>query len=266
MGRLPDPKSVQSKVNLKDLAVLPRTSQNSGNPETMSSNADKGGGGSPYAFKNQMTEKTSPILTYLYQRISGNIGYPSDLYDSWIQGDVTAKLRFDLSGKWIDDPKTVFAKGLESRYLRIHVIRRLREILEERIPQNLWKDVPQPFFVETRFLFVIVAPEGVEGAQKGPLIGATANPTQFNETDMDGGQYVESMLNKQNQGAFGEYLLFYHSHLSSKMAWKLGPFAGYGIMPAIGLDPGWFAKTIGDWLHHRAKIDPLEKYRDSPEW
>ena len=252
------------EINLKDLGVFLKggLTQNSATEPL----ASEGGGGSPYAFRGQLTEKASPVLNYLYHRINHNIGYPSELYDAWLQGDITSVLRFDRQGRWIDDPSAVQAQSLGSRYLRIHVIRRLRTILAEPIPENIWKTTTQPFSVEARFVFAIIAPEGVEGAQIGPLFGATADPTKFNETDTDGGQSVEAKLNTQNQGAYGNSFLFYHSHLASKLAWKLGPFAGYSVMPAVGVDPEWFVKTISDWIHHRTKINPLDKYRDDPDW
>ena len=253
----------QHRLSLSDLGIsLPTGGSSQAKQKTSSGESN----GSRYGFKSQLTGKDSPILGYLYHRINGNIGYPPEIYDAWLEGEITAVLRFDSTGTWIEDPSAVQANGLGSRYLKVHLMRRLRALLAEAIPENLWRPTPKPFSVETRFVFKILAPEGITGAQKGPLSGVTADQTKFSQTDTDAGQSVEARVNQERQGAFGSSLLFYHSHLASKLAWKLGPFAGYGVMPSVGLDPGWFVKTIDDFLHHRAKIDPLERYHDDPEW
>jgi hypothetical protein len=48
--------------------------------------------------------------------------------------------------------------------------------------------------------------------------------------------------------------------------WKLGPIAGYGIIPSIGVDPGWFVDQVRGATSNRAEVDPLEKYRADSEW
>jgi hypothetical protein len=58
----------------------------------------------------------------------------------------------------------------------------------------------------------------------------------------------------------GNKLFFYRSIYKSKLAWDLGPLHGSG--PAVGIDPFWFGRLFSK----KAKIDPLEKYRNDPEW
>jgi hypothetical protein len=65
---------------------------------------------------------------------------------------------------------------------------------------------------------------------------------------------------------YGRKFSFYRVHLSSPLDWKFGPFTGYGIMPAVGVDPGWIAEKIDKLIHPKAEIDPLDRYRDDPDW
>lgn len=248
--------------DLKDLGVFSR----SGTPKSHE-NASSGNGGlaepeSPYGFENQMTTRSSPILTYLFWKINGAFGYPQDLRNAHLSGVVTAKLNFDEHGNWIDSVSEI--KG--DNYFRVYLIHQLRECLKEGIPKDLWKTDPHPLTIDAQFTFDIVAPESVQGAQVGPQYAASADPTKFSTVDMDGGQSIESQVIATRQGMYGRKFQFYRVHLSSPLDWKFGPFSGYGIAPTVGIDPGWIVDKIGNLIHPKARIDPLEHYRDDPDW
>jgi hypothetical protein len=211
-----------------------------------------------------LTAQSSPVLAYLYRQIDGGIAFPAELGEAGLSGEVTAELNFDRQGHWIDSPANVKASSPMSMYFRLYVIHRLRERLSEPIPENLWKTDPRAFSVKARFVFDKVAPESVEGAPVGPQFAPSVDPTKFSTADTDGGQSV--IQQRQRQGQFGRDFLFYRMHLASALEWKLGPFAGYGIVPAVGINPGWFVDKITNLIHHREKVDPLERYRDDPDW
>jgi hypothetical protein len=138
--------------------------------------------------------------------------------------------------------------------------------LSEPLPENLLKAEPKAFTVRARFLFERIAPETVEGAQVGPAYAAGADPSKFSEVDMDGGQSVERGLIATRQSTQGRGLSFYRVNLVSPLDWNLGPLSGYGVSPVVGINPLWFVDAIGNLIHPKAKIDPLDKYRDDPDW
>ena len=53
--------------------------------------------------------------------------------------------------------------------------------------------------------------------------------------------------------------------LLSKLEWELGPFSGLGIF-AASFNPLWLLEKGKDLFSHKAKIEPLQRYRDDPEW
>jgi hypothetical protein len=217
---------------------------------------------SPYRFQNQLTTRTFPALSYLFHRIDGSFAYPQDLKNARISGEVTAKLSFNEHGKWVDSAFEI--KG--NSFLRVYLIHRLRECLSDGLPENIWKAYPHAISVDAQFIFDIVAPERVTGAQAGPQFAPSANPSKFNTVDTDGGQSVEKQLISTKQGIYGSRFQFYRVYLSSPLEWKFGPLSGYGIAPTVGIDPSWVVDKVGDFFHPKVKIDPLEHYRDDPDW
>lgn len=252
-------KSSRALPRLKDLGVF----SESGVPKTSSSGGvHEGEPASPFGFENQVTGKSSPVLTYLFRKIDGAFGYPQEFRNAKISGEVTAKLQFDEHGSWINSPSDVRGNG----YLRVYLLQRLRKCFAEPIPEKIWKADPHSLSIDAHFIFDIVAPETVVGAQVGPQYAPSANPTKFNTTDMDGGQSIERQIVAGKQGMYGRKFQFYRVFLSSPFDWKFGPFAGYGVMPAVGIDPGWFVDTVKNIIHPKVKIDPLEHYRDDSDW
>ena len=264
-GAIGPPVQRSKPLSLKDFGVFSKRGLPPSGGDT--SHLDSAGERpSTFGFENQMTTQTSPILSYLFHQIDNGIAYPSELREARFSGEVSAVLNFNDQGEWVDSVSEINASTLMSRYFRVYIFHRLRAILAEPVPGNLWKAQPQALQIEVRFIFDIVAPESVEGAQVGPSFGAGADPSKFSQTDLDGGQRVESQLIAGRQGQYGRRFSFYRVHLASKLDWKLGPLAGYGIMPAVGIDPGWFVDKVKDIWHHRAKFDPLMRYREDPDW
>jgi hypothetical protein len=148
------------------------------------------------------------------------------------------------------------------------LIHQLRTLLADPIPPEIWKSNPKAFSIDATFTFDLVRPESIVGATVGPQPGPTADPTKFSDNDSDGGMKSEKGLQTAPgvQGMYGLKFFFYRAILGSKLDWKLGPLAGYGIMPAIGIDPSWFVDKITDAIHHRGPIDPLLKYREDIDW
>ncbi|MBI4926088.1 MAG: hypothetical protein HY843_09205 [Bdellovibrio sp.] len=62
----------------------------------------------------------------------------------------------------------------------------------------------------------------------------------------------------------GNNLFFYKTFAKAVLSWKLGPLSGLG--PGVGLNPLWFIEQAKQLFSKKAKIDPLQKYRDDPEW
>jgi hypothetical protein len=253
---------------LGDLGVLPSYLRSRGQKAQHDEHPSEDGGGakSPYGFESQLPTRVSPVLTYLFHSIDQGVAYPAELFSAGISGEVSARLRFNDRGEWDEAASELSVTGRAARFFRVYLLGRLRRIFAEPVPPNLWKTEPHAIVLEARFVFDIVAPETVIGAQVGPQYAPSADPTRFSEKDTDGGQSVESRLIAGRQGMYGRRFVFYRVHLASPLDWKLGPIAGYGLLPTIGIDPGWVADKISDLWHHREKPDPLMKYRESPDW
>lgn len=256
-------------LSLKDLGVYAKG--NLSQPRPGGASAAKSDGqeedGSSYGFEDLTgNARASPVLSYVFRRIDGGIAFPQDLYS--IAGEVTARLRFDEQGRWIDSVTDIREAGSVdlSRYFRVYLIHRLRALLADPIPADILRSEPHAFTVTARFVFERVAPESVEGARKGPPPPAPGDPSQFSEVDTDGGQSVIRQLGVGRQGMYGHRFFYYRAHLASPLDWKLGPLVGYGLSPSIGIDPDWFVRKIGNLIHHRDDVDPLQKYREDPDW
>ncbi len=222
---------------------------------------------SPYGFQNQLNEDRSPITTYIFSKVSGAISYPAEFKAADISGEVTGVLRFDSQGNWVDRPEEFRSSNLMGRYLRMYILRQLRSVFAESIPERIWQTVPpQAIAIDARFLFSILAAESIGGARMGPQFGYRENPSAFSEYDPTGNQSVEQGIGRPYSRVIGKKIVVYRVHLNPRLAWKIGPLAGYGAMPAVGVDPGWFVDRVRGLFRERVKIDPLEKWRLYPDW
>jgi hypothetical protein len=250
-----------SHPQLKDLGVFSQ----SGAPKSHSSlhlGTEGEGAESPFGFENQVTGKSSPVLNYIYRHIDQFVAFPKEFKDAEISGEVSGKIHFDDRGKWVPSPADFHGNP----YLRVYILQQVRKGFVDPIPEKVWSADPHPLTIDVHFIFEVVAPETVVGAQTGPQYAPSADPTRFNTTDMDGGQSIERQVIARKQGMYGRKFQFYRIFLSSPLDWKFGPFAGYGIMPTVGIDPGWFVDTVKNIIHPKVKIDPLDHYRDDPDW
>jgi hypothetical protein len=251
---------------LKDLGVFSQSgapkSHASSYLEEHTEGTEGQGAESPFGFENQVTGKSSPVLSYVFHHVDQFVAFPQEFKDAGISGEVSGKINFDAQGKWVPSPADFHGNP----YLRIYILQRLRNSFADSIPEKIWNADPHPLTVDVHFIFEVVAPETVVGAQTGPQFAPSADPTKFNTTDMDGGQSIERQVIAKKQGMYGRKFQFYRVFLSSPLDWKFGPFAGYGIMPTVGIDPGWFVDTVKNIIHPKVKIDPLDHYRDDPDW
>ncbi|MBI2711733.1 MAG: hypothetical protein HYX41_02555 [Bdellovibrio sp.] len=177
------------------------------------------------------TEKSSSIFRYLYERIDQNLSYPNEFVESGFQGPVTARIFLDEEGAW--ESSTSVIKGAQP-YLRVPVVRALRRALMEPVPENIWGKKKERRFIDCLFRFEIT--------QNGD----------------------ESLLEKR-RFVSGRKLFFYRSVYVSKLQWSAGPLSGLGPF-SVGFDPTWLVSQAAGLFSKKAKIDPLQKYRDDPAW
>jgi len=176
------------------------------------------------------TDRDVSLYRYLYSVIERNLTYPAEFHGTGIQGEVTVTLRFDSEGAWRKD---VSAFRASNPYLRVHVIRLLRKALRERIPANLWK-ARAKLAVDCTFRFLI--------SESGDVA-----------------------LLESKRVIFGKSLSFARRIQKSVLEWQAGPLHGLGPF-AVSLNPLWFFEKARDVVAPRIKIDPLEKYRNDPDW
>ena len=170
------------------------------------------------------------LYQFIYQTIDSQLTYPQEFTDAGFQGTVYAKLYFDENGKY-DRSQSEF-QYIDS-YLKVNVIRALRKIQDNPVPKVLNK-LNKPFYLNSSFHFY-----------------------QTENGNKTFTQYKKLIL--------GHQLFFYRSNARSKLQWDLGPLHGFGPI-GIGLDILWFLKKGEELLSKKVKIDPLQKYRDDPEW
>jgi hypothetical protein len=185
-----------------------------------------GGGGGTRAATN----KNYSLYQYLYQRIEAQLTYPSEIREAGHSGTVVARLNFDVDGRYSRE-QSVYSSS--NAYLRVHVIRLVRKALEEAVPGNLNR-LRRPFLLNCSFRFAI-------------------------------SQHADQKVNDSQKLIVGAHLYFFRSFYKSKLEWELGPLRGLGIF-AGGLDPLWFLRKGEELLSDKSKFDPLQKYRDDPEW
>ena len=178
------------------------------------------------------SDRNISLYQYLFHTIDQFTGYPAELKYAGITGRVLVKLYIDARGEFRRELSEVRAT---SPYLKVAVIRGIKSSLAQGLPASLRKNVDHPFSVQCEFTYEQVEHDDPEAAQQHQLISAKA-------------------------------LAFYRYFPKSKLEWQLGPLSGFGIIPSIAFNPLWFVAKISDALSKKAKIDPLEHYRDDPEW
>ncbi len=164
----------------------------------------------------------------LYQRIDQVLTYPPELSAAGFEGFVKADLALLPSGELDKKRSRVVAN---SPYLRVHVLRVLRRALQEKLPES-WLKQTRGLLFKCVFQFELVGDTG-------------------------------DIAHSADSETSGKSLTFYRAGKPWGQ-WSIGPFTGYGAMPAVGVDPSWFTDELG--LSHSKPVDPLKSYREDPDW
>jgi hypothetical protein len=81
----------------------------------------------------------------------------------------------------------------------------------------------------------------------------------FTENDNERVKSTMRLLN-------GTEMMFFRNFFKSKLEWEIGPLSGIAPIPFASLNVLWFVDKAKDALSNKAKIDPLQKYRDDPDF
>jgi hypothetical protein len=235
--RKPPQRANQNPVPLKNLGIpFPHQTHHPENraatksPSQLTGKLLHGSGFSGGNAYQVLTDKHLTLHKYIYQAIDNNLTYPSEFQDARIQGRVVAKIYFNPRGEYVRS-QSQFESS--QRYLNVHTIRTLRKVFAEPLPPSVKR--PQgAFVVHCAFRYLL---------------------QQYEDTD----------LKKSEKLIVGDHLFFYRSAYQSSLEFDVGPIKFLGPL-AQGIDPTWFYKMGEKLFSNKATIDPLQKYRDDPDW
>lgn len=230
------------KLGLSDLGIQWKKGEGGVSlPLGEASGSDTGTQGFAYGSGgSDVLEQMRGAVTYdlIYDRLDSAVFYPSEFIDAGFEGTVRATLIFSKDGHWL---KARSHMESLSRYLRVHIVRTLRQVFEEPLPSNYFHEGKE-LRLFCLFQFELSRKDNAMDAGPDPFKGSPSH-----------------------RGTLGNHLYFYRS--SSVIGqWRLGPLAGYGIVPSIGVDPEWFIDQVSHAVDRKAEEDPLKKYRDDPDW
>jgi hypothetical protein len=191
--------------------------------------SDSTGTSNGQAQQELKDDKELPLYRYVYDRINGNLSYPVELIAKKMKGNVSGVLNFSARGEFQEEKSRFNA---DSSFLKVAVVRAIRHAFRENIPSQIVGH-GGGFEVSCQFVFEIV-------------------------------EHQDETLIAARQGMMGKKLSFYRSFEQSVLEWQLGPLSGLG--PFASLDVTWFPRIIGDAFSKKAKIDPLDNYRDDAAW
>ncbi len=181
----------------------------------------------------QAESEGAGLYQYLYGRIDDQLTYPEEFKNARIEGRVHARVAFSPDGRYL---RELSSFSSESPYLRVHVIRMLRRAFaDHRFPEGFAKLLSRNVILDCFFHF------------------------QITEHDFESVKSTMKLLN-------GTEMSFYRNFFSSKLQWELGPLSGMAPIPVVNFNPLWVVKKAADALSNKAKFDPLQKYRDDPEF
>lgn len=175
--------------------------------------------------------KVSPLALYVYRIIDEALGYPQDFVLKDVTGKVNATLAFTEDGKW---DKSASTFNSNSRYLRIYIIKLLKEVLKDPIPANKLT-THKKFTLKAQFHFnIFLTPKLNESIGQGPKL-------------------------------FGGHLMFRRDYYS-KLPFELQNVNVAGNPTVMGmLNLAWVIGKVVDLLSPN-KADVLEKFRLDPDW
>jgi hypothetical protein len=187
-------------------------------------------------------KKTSQILSdasrastnrFVYEAIDNALDYPTEFIDRKFQGTVEATIRFSPQGEFLKN-ESEFKSN--SRFLRLLVIKALRRAFDSPLPlaQRL--------------------------QNQRASIKATFNFEISHDED-------KSRFTKKVSHSVGRLVFERVHHISGPFQLERALFAEQTGQtgPMASVDLLWLADNIGDVLSGK-KVDPLQKYRDDPDF
>ncbi|MGZ3698078.1 MAG: hypothetical protein ACXWP5_08085 [Bdellovibrionota bacterium] len=175
--------------------------------------------------------RSNQLYQEIHARVDNELVYPKEFKDAFIDGSVKATLVFSKEGLLIRE-RSKFESS--NPFLDVLVKRTLRRALESPLTAG--------------------AREAISGYE-------TSVECFFRFAIMEGDdEEVRKERNFVSAGHISFFRLFQHS----KLQWKAGPIEALG--PLAGINPDWFVDKYNELIRGHAKIDPLDKWRDDPEW
>jgi hypothetical protein len=229
-----------STLKLSDLGIGWTRSQEGTNlplgiePQSGEGTTDEAGDGSGEGTILGVMKNTSRF-EILYNRIDEGLYYPEEFVDAGIEGNVTVQLSLAPDGTY---QKRFSKVDSSSNFLRVFVLRILKKTLNEPLPST-FAQAGRNTRLRLLFQFEATRKENAMDASGKALDGST------------------------KLGVRGDHLAFYRAGRLVGQ-WKLGPVGGYG--PGIGLDAGWLWDKVSELGSKKADIDPLDTYRQDPDW
>jgi hypothetical protein len=223
--------SAGNSVSLKNLGVLGSISkplQNGNEARKENREKDEAWGGQENAH-SIATDPSYRLHRYIYDRINSQLLFPSELREAGLQGKVNSQIYFDSQGHYIR-ARSSFQS--DNPYFKVLVIRVLRQALSEQLPRTVYR-IKTSFELKCSFSFALTEQGNAE-------------------------------LAETQRGMVGKSLFFYRNFHHTILAWNVGPFSGTG--PTLGFNPVWLFQKGSEIFSKKAKIEPLQKYRDDPEW
>jgi len=185
------------------------------------------GGGSGTALAG--IEMTVPMHR-LAEGVENFLDYPKEFIDEGIEGEAEVAYVFEAGKPF--HPRAAKVR-CRSPYVRVFVLRLLEQVWSDPLPTNFFRRGPLP----VRFHF------------------------RFEATGKDNPFYDSLAYRAPNVTGNSLYFVRKGPQIGT---WKLGPIAGYGIAPAVAIDPGWFVDRAEELLGTKERPDPLRKYRRDP--
>jgi hypothetical protein len=152
------------------------------------------------------------IHTLIYERINNALTYPGHLIEKEIDGTVTARLVFNEKTRRYGIAK----QSLQSAH------RALETFVARVLKRALQFTVPQAFSISSATAVISCFFE----FQLKPSLGT--GRLFMTERIIDGKLY------------------FYRGFKQNPLSWKVGPISGFGVVPAVSIDPLWIFRKIGE--------------------
>ena len=198
--------------------------------------AERGGesifspGGVGHGTALEGMEWTVP-LHRIREEVENAFHYPTEFLEEGIEGEVDVRLH--LREGRVFRPESAQIKS-QSPYLRVFILRILAKCLADPLPATYFRR--GPLSIRLLFRFELTSKEN-------PFY----NPISLQEPPVVAGN---SLYFERKGKLIG--------------SWNLGPFAGYGIVPQIAINPEWLWEKAQELLGDKDRPDPLKKYREDP--